>query len=188
MRINTAAGNCLECQTRSLAFDAVFSLGRYEGSLQKTVVRMKYTNGESVAMAVGKVLAQRLFCADLDDQPELLTCVPKYWLKRLLTGVNSAETIMSGMKKQAKLPAAPDLLMCRRRINKQSMLSPDQRRRNVKGAWTVSEDYSVGNTHVMVVDDIMTTGATAHEIARALKLAGARRVTVAVVGRAAKSQ
>lgn len=179
---------CGECHANSPTFDGVMSLGPYAGQLQSAVVRMKYSAGEPIAAAAGRTLGKQLLCSDLDDRPGLLTCVPKFWLKRLLTGVNSAEIIMSGLAKHAKLPMAADLLVCRRRINKQSMLSPEQRKRNVKNAWTVSKRYDIGGAHVMVVDDTMTTGATANEVSLALKRAGARRVTLAVVGRATQSQ
>lgn len=150
---------------------------------------MKYAAGESLAVAAGRQLGKRIGCTDHVDQPDLLTCIPKYWLKRLLTGVNSAETLMYGLGKQANIPFAADLLVCKRRIKKQSMLSPEQRRRNVKSAWEVSPNFQIPKgSHVMLVDDTMTTGATAHEAAKSLKKAGAVRVTLAVVGRAAKPQ
>ena len=179
---------CLECRDQKFAFDEVFSLGVYTGPLQEAVVRMKNPSGESLAHATGRALAAKIENAGLSDRPEFATCVPKYWLKRLRTGANSAEQIMSGVAKQAKLPMFPDLLICRRRIRKQSLLSPEQRRRNVRDAWRVSNDYEIVDAHVLLVDDILTTGATAHFAARALKSAGARRVSLAVVGRALRGQ
>lgn len=188
MRVDLRLGNCLECRDKKLSFDHVISLGEFTGPLRAAVVQMKYEGGQSLAAAVGRRLGESAGCVDNFGQPVLLTCIPKYWLKRLLTGVNSAETIMSGLGKQAKLDGVNDLLLCRRRIGKQSMLSPDQRRRNVRGAWKVSPNYDVTDMHIMLVDDIMTTGATANEAARALKAEGAKRVSVAVVGRATKLQ
>ena len=186
VKIDEQAGSCLECRDTNLAFDEVSSLGKYEGALQAAVVRMKYEHGQPLALAAGKRLAKLQDYSHRNDQPDLLSCIPKYWLKRLVTGVNSAETIMSGLGSQSKLPTVPDLLVCRRRISKQSLLSPEQRKRNVRGAWTVSAKYDIKDTHVLVADDTMTTGSTAHEAARVLKSSGARRVSFAVVGRAAR--
>lgn len=188
MRVNEAEGTCPECVDQKFAFEKVFSIGPYTADIQAAVLQMKYGGGEPLAMAVGKRLGEYIDCASREDQPDVLTYIPKYWLKQLATGVNSAETIMYGLGKQAKVYAAPDLLGCRRRIKKQSMLSPQQRRRNVSGAWSVNERFDINDAHVMIVDDTMTTGATAHEAAKCLRRAGARKVTLAVVARAAKPQ
>ncbi len=188
MKVNEIDGTCPECVGEKFAFERVFSLGPYVGEIQAAVLRMKYGGGEPLAMAVGNRLGEHIDCMNRDDKPDVLTCIPKYWLKQLATGVNSAETIMYGLGKRAKVYAAPDLLACKRRIKKQSMLSPQQRRRNVSGAWSVNESFEITDLHVMIVDDTMTTGATANEAAKALKRAGARKVTLAVVARAAKPQ
>ena len=68
-------------------------------------------------------------------------------------------------------------------MGKQAMLLPTQRRRNVRGAFTVRRPGQVAGRHVLVVDDVMTTGATLSEIAKVLKQQEALRVTVAVVAR-----
>lgn len=180
---------CFECKAKNLAFDHVISLGVYEGRLRDAVVKMKYVGGESIATALGTELAKRINCPiqDASSQDALslrITCVPKYGLKRLFTGVNSAESIMCGIGRYFRARMSADLLECRRRLQKQSLLSPPQRRANVRNAFVVSTKYEVSNARVILVDDIMTTGATAHEAAKALKKAGAKRVDVAVVGRA----
>ena len=81
---------------------------------------------------------------------------------------------MAGVAKRLHLPSAPNLLVCRRRIEKQSLLGPQQRIRNVKSAWSVNSDFDIHAIHVIIVDDTMTTGATANEAARVLKRAGCR--------------
>ncbi len=177
---------CIECRERRPVFDRVVSLGRYEGSLQAAIVEMKYSGGEHLAAAVGRLLANSIDFDEPVGQPDLISCIPRYWLKRLVTGANSAEAIMSGLGKQASLPTLEDLLVCQRRIRKQSLLSPEQRRRNVRRAWSVNRQYDIRGTHVLLVDDLMTTGATANQAASVLKGAGAKNVSVAVVGRAVR--
>lgn len=195
--------SCKECSGRKYAFDRVFALGRYAGGIQSAVVKMKTESGQSLAMALGRRLGDHLERCDWRGSgvasmphkgsvaaephgalPTIVTCVPKYWLKRVLTGVNSPETIMKGLAKQLGLPPAPDLLVCKRAIEKQSLLGPEQRIRNVKSAWSVNADFDIHAIHVIIVDDTMTTGATANEAARVLKRAGCKRVSLAVIGRA----
>ena len=63
------------------------------------------------------------------------------------------------------------------------MLLPDQRRRNVRQAFLVSAGYDIKDTCLLVIDDVMTTGATGNEVSKMLRHAGAKRVSVAVVAR-----
>lgn len=184
VKLEVSRPACSECRDTKLWFDRVVSLGKYEGGLQKAIVQMKYQAGQPLAVAAGKQLAVQMGGTEDFGAVDLISCVPKYWLKRLLAGGNSVEVIMSGLVEPLGVPALPSLLECRRKITKQSMLSPDQRRRNVRGAWCVASGYDISGAHVVLVDDVMTTGATVNEAARALKKAGASRVSIAVVGRA----
>lgn len=184
VRRDAKSGGCLECRDTKLWFDTVVSLGTYEGPLRQSVVQMKYEGGQSLAVAAGKQLAVWVGRSEIAGEIDLVSCVPKYWLKRITAGGNNVESIMSGLANELKKPFLDDLLACSRRIKKQSMLSPDQRRRNVRGAWSVASGYEIAGAHILLVDDVMTTGATANEASKALKKAGATRVSVAVIGRA----
>ena len=82
-----------------------------------------------------------------------------------------------------RIPVASDLLRCCRKTRKQGMLLPDQRRRNVRDAFSVSAGYDIKDTCLLLIDDVMTTGATGNELSRILRRAGAKRVSVAVVAR-----
>ena len=84
---------------------------------------------------------------------------------------------------QLGLPIATDLLVCRRWLRKQSTLKTDERRRNVRHAFRVSWRFNIRGARILLVDDVLTTGATAHEAARALRQAGAAAVYVAAVAR-----
>lgn len=179
---------CLECATMRFAFDEVVALGTYQGEIAQAVLKMKYDAGQPLAFALGRHLAQHIVGTGRDNCYDLAACTTKHWLKRFFAGINSPEVIMQGIAEYANLPHAADLLVCRRRISKQSMLSPPQRQRNVRNAWKTSDRYDIRGARVLLVDDILTTGATAHQMSKALKQAGAKRVTMAVVGRATKQQ
>ncbi len=178
---------CVECRDKKLWFDAVKPFGIYRGDLQKAVIRMKQPSGQALAMSVGLLMAERLDLADRLGPPDAVTCVPKFWLRRIVRGANSAETLMSAVADRHPVTALPGLLICRRNTSKQSMLSQRQRQQNVRGAFTVAAGYDLADAHILVVDDIMTTGATANEVARVLRKAGAGHVTIATVGRAVSS-
>jgi predicted amidophosphoribosyltransferase len=106
-----------------------------------------------------------------------------FWPQRLWRGANSSETLAIAVARELKLPVASDLLVCRRFLRKQSTLRPDERRRNVRHAFRVSWRYDIKGARLLVVDDVMTTGATAQETARVLRDAGAASVVVAAVAR-----
>ena len=182
----SGTSRCSQCAERRFSFDGVTSLGAYQGTLADAVLQMKYGGGQSLAYALGRHLADLLSSTGRDECYDLVVCATKHWTKRLITGINSPEVIMQGLADQANLPHASDVLVCRRRIAKQSMLSPTRRRQNVKNAWSVSSKYEFQEARILLVDDILTTGATADAMAKALKQSGAAYVGIAVVGRATK--
>jgi predicted amidophosphoribosyltransferase len=106
-----------------------------------------------------------------------------HWSRRLLRGVNNPEILVDGLRRPLGIPVAKHLLSNRRKTRKQGMLPPRERRGNVHGAYAVSAGYDIKGAHVLVVDDVMTTGATGNEVARVLRQAGAARVSMAVVAR-----
>ena len=177
------AGPCPLCRGRRLQFDQARSLGLYEGPLRHAVLRCKHARYEPLAAGLGRRLAQRVRECPFDGPPELVAAVPMFWLQRLWRGANAAETLALAVAAELCLPAATGLLVCRRFLRKQSMLRPDERRRNVRYAFRASWRYDIRGARLLLVDDVMTTGATAQEAARVLKTAGAAAVYVAAVAR-----
>lgn len=144
---------------------------------------MKHFQHEPLTAALGQRLAELVRERPFDREPELVVSVSMHWLSRLWRGTNAAENIARSLAGALQLPFANDLLVCRRLLRKQSTLLPIERRRNVRNAWRVSRAYDVRTARVLLVDDVMTTGATAQEASRALRQAGAAAVYVAVVAR-----
>jgi predicted amidophosphoribosyltransferase len=114
--------------------------------------------------------------------PELVVPVPMHWLKRLWRKTNPAETVARAIADELGLPLA-NALVCRRYLRRQATLTAAERKRNVRGAFVASPLSRLGGTTVLVVDDVMTTGATAREAARALRHAGAAAVYIATLSR-----
>jgi predicted amidophosphoribosyltransferase len=82
-----------------------------------------------------------------------------------------------------QLPLALDLLLCRRWLKKQSSLSMTERLENVRNAFRTSSAFDIRGATILLIDDVITTAATASQAARALRRAGARAVYVAAVAR-----
>jgi ComF family protein len=114
---------------------------------------------------------------------DLVVPVPLHWWRRWRRGYDQGAALARGLAGRLGLPCASCL--CRtRHTPRQAEQTPSARRDNVRGAFRTSARAPVKGKSVLLVDDVMTTGSTATEAARALRDAGAARVVVAVLARA----
>ena len=178
-------GPCPNCRGRRLQYDEARAIGLYDGLLRRAVLQIKHSHFEALAAGLGQRLAQRLCEQPFQGPVQIIAPVPMFWLQRMWRGANAAETVAQSVAGQLGLPLAIGLLVCRRWLRKQSTLKTDERRRNVRGAFRTSWRYNIRGARVLLIDDVMTTGATAQEAARALRAAGAASVVVAAVARSA---
>jgi ComF family protein len=145
---------------------------------------MKHAHEHPLAFQVGRQLGFRAKSQLSHDLPDLLIPVPMYWYRRFRRGINSASLLADGASTVLERPVAARTLWCCRATSKQSMLSVRERLQNVRHSFRFWWPRALSKRHVAIVDDTMTTGATAHELARLLTSAGVRRVTVLVAARA----
>ncbi len=110
--------------------------------------------------------------------------VPLHWLRRWQRGYNQSASLALGLATGLRLPVQKWWLKRIRNTPSQKILSATARKENVRGAFGVRSTAALAGRSVLLVDDVMTTGATAHEAARMLRKAGAKRVLVAVLARA----
>jgi ComF family protein len=158
---------CPRCREFPLKLDAVITLGSYQSRLRDVVLRMKRPTHQMLSVAMGRLLAQRRRRELAELGADWVVPVPMYWTRRLRRGVNS-----------------PEILAGRRNTRPQADLSPRERFRNVRGAFRARPGYHLQGARVLLVDDILTTGATCSEAAGVLKQAGAAMVAAVVVARA----
>lgn len=195
------ADGCPACQNEQFRFADVKAVGMYKGLLREAVLRMKKGHEEVLTLTMGCLLAETVNIpgpaagqcgpppgesgagGKMCDRPDLVVPVPMHWTRRITRGTNPAEVLAEMVARKLGIPAATDLLNNRRKTRKQGTLLPDQRRRNVRKAFSVSAGYDIKDTYVLLVDDVMTTGATCNELSKMLRQAGARKVSVAVVAR-----
>ena len=167
-----------------LWFDTVVPLGAYQEELRSAVLRMKHAQGDPLSEALGELLAIHRGDQLAALQPDLAAPIPRYWWRRVRQGTNSPEILAQRLAKRLGVPAEPRLLACRRNVRLQQSLKPRDRFRNVRGAFRVNKGYDLENARMLLVDDVLTTGATCNEAAKMLKQAGAAYVAVAVLARA----
>jgi ComF family protein len=178
-----AQGTCRDCRGRKLLFEAARTIGPYQDALRQAVLKAKHAATEPLAIALGQRLAEVISRQPFPEQPDCVVPVPMHWLKRLWRGTNPAATAARSLAARLQLPFRGRVLVCCRYLQRQAILSPPQRRRNVRGAFRVSRWHRVAGQRVLLVDDVMTTGATAHEASRALLATGVASVCVATLTR-----
>jgi len=170
-------GRCMLCRSGRLAFDEVFCYGAYEGTLRKLIHLFKYSGMRGLAQPLGGMLANALPRA---RQFDAVTAVPLHWRKRWVRGYNQSQLLGRVIARRRRIP----LIRALRRVSAtrvQAGLSNAQRRQNVAGAFAARR--RVAGMRILLIDDVMTTGATAGACARALKKAGARSVSLLALAR-----
>ena len=172
---------CLRCPKANFAFGSAVRLGLYAVALRDAVLTMKQPAGELLAFRLGELWATGRRAELLASSPQVVVPVPLHWRRRWSRGYNQAEEIARGLAKTLGLPLAAHALRRRQATESQTHQSATARWDNVKGVFAVRRPDAVRGLRVLLVDDVLTTGATCHNAAQALSAAGAAQVHVAVV-------
>lgn len=176
--------SCARCRGRKLWFDETVAAGLYSGRLRELLLRMKQVEGEGLSLAIGQLIWQQ--CSEQlgAAKADVVVPVPLYWRRRLAHRTNSASILGEVLAGRLQLPLAERFLRRLRHTKPQASVTPTQRWENVRRAFSIRGGYHLNEAHVLLVDDILTTGATCSEAARALRKAGAAKITVVVAARA----
>jgi len=174
---------CPRCRGRRYHFDRAVALGCYRADLRQAVLRMKRPTAEPLTHSMGLLLGNHLRETTLGQPADCVVPVPMHWNRRLHRGTNTALILGAAVGKCLGRPCLGRLLRCRHKTRKQGTLRPAERFVNVRDAFRVSTGYDITEARVLLIDDIMTTGATLSEAAKELRRGGARSVEVAVVAR-----
>lgn len=177
------AAQCPECRRRDFVFDRAWAVGEYRAALRDVVLRTKRSGQEHLAFQMGHLLAQSLEESAWGRWGDLIVPVPSHWWRRWTRGMNGPEMMGEAIGGRWRIKLATRVMRCRRRTRKQGTLLPNERQRNVRGAFEVANPSAVQGQKVLLIDDVMTTGATVNEASRVLLGAGAATVRVAVLAR-----
>lgn len=183
-------GRCHLCQFSDFYFDQAVCINNYGGLMQEMIIKMKGQRCEITAIQLGELLGYEIERLDNIDSVDVMTCVPTHWRKKLHKGFQASEILCKSASRIGRIPAATKILTAVRPTQKQGMLSDFKRFENVKNAFIVSPFFKdrIKGKHILLIDDVMTSGATTSQCAKALRSNGASRVDVAVVARGAKSR
>ncbi len=183
----TAIPDCAFCQSWPQRFASVTSLSNYEGLVQDLVIRMKTRNGQVTALQMGNLLAQYLSknaATGLMKQIDWVTPIPIHWQRRLRRGFNVSELLVESI---CRVPfwqgKSKKLLVTARKTHKQGTLSISQRFENVKKCFKISTKTDLQGATILLIDDVMTSGATVLQALQILKRAGVKAVHLGIIAR-----
>lgn len=159
----------------------------YDDGSRPLVLAFKHADRTHAARPFGAWLARA--GADILRDADLLAPVPLHRWRLLMRRYNQSALLAQAVGREAGVPVIPDLLLRRRRTRTQGGLDGAGRRRNVAGAFAVRTGArpALAGRRVVLVDDVLTTGATVAECARALLAGGAAGVDVLTIARVVKA-
>ena len=163
---------CGRCQRRPPPWARLQVIGDYLAPWPVLIPRFKYARQVMLAGVLGRLLVDHL---DLSDPPEALLPVPLHWLRRITRGFNQAELLAIEVARHTGIAVDTGLLKRARATPQQSRLRAGARRRNLRHAFRVGRH---AYRHVALIDDVVTTGATAGRLVRLLQESGVERVEV----------
>ena len=159
----------------------------YEGNVRQSLLRYKFSNRRSYAAAYGRLLAMKLL-REYPDGFDVLTWIPISAQRKLERGYDQVELLAAAVAAELGMEAVPTMQKIRNNPPQSGISGSAQRRANVLGVYRATNPEGIRGKRVLLLDDIITTGATASEAARVLLTAGASEVTCAAVAAASHSK
>lgn len=175
----SARSICGACLRRRPLFDTSRIPFRFAYPIDHMVRRLKYGSAVAMGRVLGELFARRM---QSGSSPDLLLPVPLAGRRFRERGYNQAIVLAEHIHSTASIALRTDVLVRTRETQVQAGLDQRERRRNIHDAFEVVT--ALPAAHIAILDDVVTTGSTANEIARVLKRAGAQRVEVWAIARA----
>jgi len=179
---------CGACLRARPAFDRARAVMRYDARGRALVLGFKHGDRTEGAPSYATWLARA--GAELLAEAEILSPVPLHWRRQFTRRYNQAALLAQALARRSGVPLVPDLLRRRRATPSQGHLSAAARARNVAGAFAVNpaRAEALAGRRVLLIDDVLTTGATAAACAATLRRGSASGVDVLVLARVARPQ
>lgn len=175
--------DCLSCRGRRLAFERCVSACHYEGLAKQLILQIKMARLAAAIPLLAQLVLERLSQEAFLVEISIIVPVPSSlwaWMRR---GFNQAEELARELARPLKRPLHPRALKRRLASDSQTRVSRETRWKNAEGSYYAGRTRRLQGKKVLLVDDVVTTGATASACARVLRRAGAAAVYVASVAR-----
>jgi ComF family protein len=175
---------CGRCLAKPPVFDYCYSLFRYDDEIIHLVHQLKFGEKISYARSLGEMLYSRLQTEILlsKDKPDCLLPVPLHNKRLQQRGYNQSIEIARILARKLEMPIEYNAVIRQRSTLTQTGLNAKQRQKNIRNAFSLAGEMDY--KHVLIIDDVVTTGATVNELARLLKRNKVERVGVLSIARA----
>jgi ComF family protein len=172
-------GVCRLCRSGARGFDAAYCFGAYEGTLRQLIHLFKYKRMKPLAKELSAQLARAL---PRDQRFDIVVPMPLHWRRHWQRGFNQSELLARAAARRSGIRMVNAVRRTRATAT-QAGLSYAKRRENVAGAFRVKNRRLVEGRRILLIDDVMTTGATASACALTMKRAGAKSVSLLALAR-----
>jgi ComF family protein len=176
-------GVCAACRSGLRGFDSAASFGLYEGPLRKLVHLFKYSGMKPLARMLAGYMERAI---PVDERFDAIVPVPLHWRRQWERGFNQSALLADHIAKRRGIPMV-NALRRKRATATQAGLASAGRRRNVASAFDLrvkgNKDPRLAGRKILLIDDVMTTGATASACASVLKRGGAKSVSLLTLAR-----
>jgi competence protein ComFC len=177
---------CVDCQKRRFGFQMARSFGLYEGNLARAIVLLKHEEIEPLGRWFASRLVQVVHKESERMTADAIVPVPLHRQRSRERGFNQVDLVGRPLAKAMRLPYRSILLMRSRPRPEKHLLRSEERWEAVRGAFAIRQGGRVDNLRILLLDDVMTTGATLDACSRALREAGAKSVLGLTVARASR--
>lgn len=164
---------------RGLRHATAVYLFRKENTVRKVVHAMKFHGNTELCLMMGRQMGLDLLASGRFDDVDVLMPVPLHWLRKLWRGYNQSELLCRGIGDVLKVPVCSDAVVRHRYTRQQSLQQGQQRNDNVADAFRLRKASKIAGKHVLLVDDVVTTGATVSACANAIADADGVSISVA---------
>jgi ComF family protein len=174
---------CVHCRGRTLRFRSAVCLGMYSEDLRRALLSAKWSFSSVQIQSLARLLAQRCEPQLRALQVDRIIPIPQHWRQRLWRHFNPAWLVAEQLAGVLKVPCDIHILRKSRRTRPQKRVSVTQRFENQKRSYSIRDAAVIRGERILIVDDVLTTGATCSEVAAVLLQAGAIECHVAVIAR-----
>ena len=179
---------CGPCARKTPLFTRARAAIYYNEASKPMILRFKHSD----ALHIAPLFAEWLYQAgdELFQQAEYLAPIPLHWSRLVYRGYNQAALLSRKLSKKAKIPHLPDLLERTHRTPPQGDLTAKEREKNVSNVFKLNKKYNqlIRDKHILLIDDVFTSGATVRACTKILKKSGAKQVDILTLARVIKPE
>jgi len=175
---------CSTCLTEERYFTRARAIGPYEGLMAEAIHRFKYQGASRLAKPLGTLLSEYKDPEFPFSAFELILSIPLHPRRLRQRGFNQSLLLARCVSRKHSIPLDFTALQRTRHTEPQTQLSGSERQKNIRGAFEVGRPDLIAGKHILLIDDVFTTGSTVQECAKVLLKAEAKQVDVLTLARA----